>query len=174
MIAWGKRIHIRSALDGSRFDINDLPGESRRKTALPLAPPVYDTQYWSQWSQPYGLLRIASPLKKHRHKRIDCSTSRRSTKDNASIGMGSASASPTQKGTNPRGRSGPGKPPEGPTVRADGVIGASLTLHIGQVVIDEHLQFRVAHSPLREPLASHDSCLLGVSPLSGIAGRCLG
>jgi len=32
---------------------------------------VYDTQYWGQWSQPYGLLRIASLLKKHKYTRIE-------------------------------------------------------------------------------------------------------
>jgi len=53
------------------FRISDLPGASRRKTALLIAPPVYDTQYWSQWSQPYGLLRIAALLKKHRYKRVE-------------------------------------------------------------------------------------------------------
>ena len=55
----------------SKFDIRTLPGDSRRKTALLIAPPVYDTQYWSQWSQPYGLLRISSLLKKHCYKRIE-------------------------------------------------------------------------------------------------------
>lgn len=55
----------------TKFDIRSLPGEPRRKTALLIAPPVYDTQYWSQWSQPYGLLRIAALLKKHRYRRIE-------------------------------------------------------------------------------------------------------
>ena len=53
------------------FELASLPGEPRRKSALLIAPPVYDTQYWSQWSQPYGLLRIAALLKKHRYKRIE-------------------------------------------------------------------------------------------------------
>ena len=54
-----------------RFSILNLAGDPRRKTAILIAPPVYDTQYWSQWSQPYGLLRIAALLKKHRYKRIE-------------------------------------------------------------------------------------------------------
>lgn len=53
------------------FHVTDLPGEPRKKTALLIAPPVYDTQYWSQWSQPYGLLRIAALLNKHRYKRAE-------------------------------------------------------------------------------------------------------
>lgn len=53
------------------FQMQDLPGEPRRKTALLIAPPVYDTQYWSQWSQPYGLLRIAALLNKHRYKQVE-------------------------------------------------------------------------------------------------------
>src|SRR3990172_11368092 len=69
----------RPSFDGGRdmtrivtgFELASLPGEPRRKSALLIAPPVYDTQYWSQWSQPYGLLRIAALLKKHRYKRIE-------------------------------------------------------------------------------------------------------
>jgi len=53
------------------FDIGQLPGEARKKTAVLIAPPVYDTQYWSQWSQPYGLLRIAALLKRRRYKRVE-------------------------------------------------------------------------------------------------------
>jgi radical SAM superfamily enzyme YgiQ (UPF0313 family) len=48
-----------------------LPGPAARKTALLISPPVYDTQYWAQWSQPYGLLRIAALLKKYGYKRIE-------------------------------------------------------------------------------------------------------
>ncbi|MEW6717260.1 MAG: radical SAM protein [Chloroflexota bacterium] len=55
----------------NQFDIHSLPGDPKCKTALLIAPPVYDTQYWSQWSQPYGLLRIAALLKKHRYKRLE-------------------------------------------------------------------------------------------------------
>ena len=44
------------------FDPTDLPGDPTRKTALLINPPVYDTQYWAEWSQPYGLLRIARLL----------------------------------------------------------------------------------------------------------------
>jgi len=54
-----------------RFSVNDLPVNPRRKTALLINPPVYDTQYWAEWSQPYGLLRIASLLKQYRYKHID-------------------------------------------------------------------------------------------------------
>jgi radical SAM superfamily enzyme YgiQ (UPF0313 family) len=53
------------------FDVSELPGESRKKTAILIAPPIYDTQYWSQWSQPYGLLRIAALLRKRRYKRVE-------------------------------------------------------------------------------------------------------
>jgi len=53
------------------FDLQDLPGDPHRKTALLIAPPVYDTQYWAEWSQPYGLLRIAALLNKHRYKRVE-------------------------------------------------------------------------------------------------------
>ncbi|HBY94685.1 MAG TPA: hypothetical protein DEP84_12115 [Chloroflexi bacterium] len=45
-----------------RFKTSDLSGEPREKTALLINPPVYDTQYWAEWSQPYGLLRIARLL----------------------------------------------------------------------------------------------------------------
>ena len=55
----------------SGFDIRQLNGEPNKKTSLLIAPPVYDTQYWSQWSQPYGLLRIAALLKKHKYKNIE-------------------------------------------------------------------------------------------------------
>lgn len=48
-----------------------LPGNPRRKTALLINPPVYDTQYWAEWSQPYGLLRIGALLKQYRYKHID-------------------------------------------------------------------------------------------------------
>src|SRR5437868_6742433 len=52
------------------FDIRSLPGYPNRKVALLVNPPVYDTQYWAEWSQPYGLLRIAALLKKHRYKKL--------------------------------------------------------------------------------------------------------
>lgn len=44
------------------FDVRDLPDVPGDKTALLINPPVYDTQYWAEWSQPYGLLRIAALL----------------------------------------------------------------------------------------------------------------
>jgi len=40
-------------------------------TALLISPPVYDTQYWADWSQPYGLLRIGAWLKARGYKRVD-------------------------------------------------------------------------------------------------------
>lgn len=54
-----------------RFQIASLPGRPQRKTALLINPPVYDTQYWAEWAQPYGLLRIAALLKQHRYKRVE-------------------------------------------------------------------------------------------------------
>src|SRR5947207_7394158 len=53
------------------FQQASLPGDPRHKTALLINPPVYDTQYWAEWSQPYGLLRIAALLNKHSYKKID-------------------------------------------------------------------------------------------------------
>ena len=44
------------------FSPDALPVNPRRKTALLINPPVYDTQYWAEWSQPYGLVRIADQL----------------------------------------------------------------------------------------------------------------
>ncbi|MBI2682627.1 MAG: radical SAM protein, partial [Acidobacteriales bacterium] len=31
---------------------------------------MYDTQYWAEWSQPYGLLRMAALLKKHKYRKL--------------------------------------------------------------------------------------------------------
>ena len=53
------------------FSVSSLEGQPRRKRALLINPPVYDTQYWAEWSQPYGLLRIAALLRKHEYKKID-------------------------------------------------------------------------------------------------------
>lgn len=53
----------------SNFRTSDLPGDPIRKTALLINPPLYDTQYWAEWSQPYGLLRIARLLGNLRYKR---------------------------------------------------------------------------------------------------------
>src|SRR5882724_11007978 len=52
------------------FSPDMLSVDPRRKTALLINPPVYDTQYWAEWSQPYGLVRIAALLKKYRYKKI--------------------------------------------------------------------------------------------------------
>jgi len=51
--------------------IGNLPNQPNRKSALLIAPPVYDTQYWSQWSQPYGLLRISALLQNKKYKRVE-------------------------------------------------------------------------------------------------------
>lgn len=52
-----------------KFRPASLPGNPKRKTALLINPPVYDTQYWAEWSQPYGLLRIARMLGDLKYKR---------------------------------------------------------------------------------------------------------
>jgi radical SAM superfamily enzyme YgiQ (UPF0313 family) len=44
--------------------------KASRRTALLINPPLYDTQYWAEWSQPYGLLRIGSLLKKRGYKKL--------------------------------------------------------------------------------------------------------
>src|SRR5437762_3634721 len=43
------------------FSIQEYLAGSRR--ALLINPPVYDAQYWARWSQPAGLLRIATLLR---------------------------------------------------------------------------------------------------------------
>lgn len=53
----------------TQFNATALDGSPAAKTALLVNPPVYDTQYWAEWSQPYGLLRIAAMLKKLGYKR---------------------------------------------------------------------------------------------------------
>src|SRR5438477_1820064 len=53
------------------FALDDVPGRPGKKTALLINPPVYDTQYWAEWSQPYGLVRIAALLRKQRYRHID-------------------------------------------------------------------------------------------------------
>jgi radical SAM superfamily enzyme YgiQ (UPF0313 family) len=47
---------------------------NRPRSALLISPPIYDTQYWSHWSLPYGLLRVASWLRTKGYvlKLIDC------------------------------------------------------------------------------------------------------
>ena len=46
------------------------------RKALLINPPIYDTQYWPRWSQPHGLLKIATWLRKchgYTHLRLlDC------------------------------------------------------------------------------------------------------
>lgn len=47
---------------------------NRPPSALLISPPVYDVQYWANWSMPYGLLRVASWLREQGYmlKLIDC------------------------------------------------------------------------------------------------------
>ena len=52
-----------------QFTARSLPGDPVEKTALLISPPVYDVHYWPEWSQPYGLLRIAALLGKLGYRR---------------------------------------------------------------------------------------------------------
>lgn len=62
-------IGVSMAQISYHFKTSDLPGNTKKKTALLINPPVYDTQYWAEWSQPYGLLRIARLLERLGYKR---------------------------------------------------------------------------------------------------------
>lgn len=45
------------------------------RKALLINPPIYDTQYWAYWSQPHGLLKVATWLKDNGYtdlRLIDC------------------------------------------------------------------------------------------------------
>jgi hypothetical protein len=44
------------------------------KRALLINPPVYDVQYWAEWSQPHGLLKVGSYLKQQGYETrlVDC------------------------------------------------------------------------------------------------------
>ena len=53
-----------------QFCVDDLPNTPAQKTALLINPPVYDTQYWAEWSQPYGLVRIAALLRRKGYKHV--------------------------------------------------------------------------------------------------------
>lgn len=53
------------------FRRENLGGCPKRRAALLINPPVYDTQYWAEWAQPYGLLRIAALLRKYQYKRLE-------------------------------------------------------------------------------------------------------
>lgn len=64
-----RRWRVREMRTVHSFHPTDLPGDSAQKTALLINPPVYDTQYWAEWSQPYGLLRIARLLGNLGYKR---------------------------------------------------------------------------------------------------------
>ena len=57
--------------------IRDGPTQVLRgaKSALLINPPIYDTQYWAYWSQPHGLLKVATWLRKNGYEQlrlIDC------------------------------------------------------------------------------------------------------
>src|SRR5260370_13947271 len=54
------------------FSVGTYRTGSRR--ALLINPPVYDAQYWARWSQPAGLLRVATLLKKKGYQIdfVDC------------------------------------------------------------------------------------------------------
>lgn len=57
--------------------IRDEPSQILRgaKSAILINPPIYDTQYWAYWSQPHGLLKVASWLRKNGYQNlrlIDC------------------------------------------------------------------------------------------------------
>src|SRR5437899_2154875 len=49
-------------LTDDNYSIQAYPPGARH--ALLINPPVYDAQYWARWSQPAGLLRIATIIKK--------------------------------------------------------------------------------------------------------------
>lgn len=61
---------MRPCLIDRHFKLATLGGQPSRKTALLISPPVYDMQYWAEWSQPYGLLRIAALLKRYGYKKL--------------------------------------------------------------------------------------------------------
>src|SRR6266568_5108075 len=54
------------------YSISIYPKGTHR--ALLINPPVYDAQYWARWSQPAGLLRIATLLraKSYQIDFVDC------------------------------------------------------------------------------------------------------
>jgi radical SAM superfamily enzyme YgiQ (UPF0313 family) len=57
--------------------IRDDPSQvlQEAQSAILINPPIYDTQYWAYWSQPHGLLKIATWLRQNGYKNlrlIDC------------------------------------------------------------------------------------------------------
>jgi radical SAM superfamily enzyme YgiQ (UPF0313 family) len=58
----------------SEFDFPIQQGRKGFRRALMLSPPVYDSQYWARWSQPAGLLRLSTFLKRQGYDvtLIDC------------------------------------------------------------------------------------------------------
>src|SRR5260370_606274 len=59
-------------ITGETFSVGTYRMGTRR--ALLINPPVYDAQYWARWSQPAGLLRIATLLRQRGYAIdfIDC------------------------------------------------------------------------------------------------------
>ncbi len=56
-----------------RRDLSGSLAGGRR--ALLINPPIYDTQYWARWSQPHGLLKVATWLRSERYEELrllDC------------------------------------------------------------------------------------------------------
>jgi radical SAM superfamily enzyme YgiQ (UPF0313 family) len=54
---------LASAVSLHEIRVEPARRSGRQPRALLLNPPVYDAQYWARWSQPAGLLRIATWLK---------------------------------------------------------------------------------------------------------------
>jgi hypothetical protein len=48
--------------------------KAMKKRALLINPPIYDVQYWAEWSQPHGLLKIGKYLREKGYETylIDC------------------------------------------------------------------------------------------------------
>lgn len=64
----------RNPINFSNFSPTFQPSLGRPRRALLINPPIYDTQYYAEWSLPHGLLKIASYLKNlgYETKIIDC------------------------------------------------------------------------------------------------------
>ena len=57
-------------IEGYSLLLSQKAMRPRQRSVLPVSPPVYDTQYWAEWSQPYGLLRTAAVLKRRGYKKL--------------------------------------------------------------------------------------------------------
>jgi radical SAM superfamily enzyme YgiQ (UPF0313 family) len=53
-----------------QFQLSELGSRFNHRRALLINPPVYDTQYWAEWAQPYGLLRIAALLRNANYGKV--------------------------------------------------------------------------------------------------------